>query len=382
MLVLSGGTSKGAGDVSHRIIARLGKPGISAHGVALKPGKPLCLAVQDGKPVAVLPGFPTSAIFTFHEFVAPVLRAYAGLPVERTHVVEATLPMRVNSERGRTEYLLVGLVRTDDALAAYPMGKGSGSVTTFSGADGFITIDQHTEMLDAGSRVSVQLLGRDVEPPDVVVIGSHCVGLDRLIGKLMSRGIRTKSLYVGSMGGAAAARRGECDIAGVHVLDPATGEYNRSLLTPELSLVPGYGRMQGFVFRPKDPRFEGRSLDEAVASAADHAECVMVNRNAGSGTRILVDQLLGARRPAGYGVQTKSHNAVAAAIAQGRADWGVAIDTVAAQYGLAFIPIREEQYDFIVPTARLDRAPVQAFRALLADPAVRDELRARGFRLR
>jgi putative molybdopterin biosynthesis protein len=380
-VIFSGGTSKGAGDLSYRIVGTLRDPGIVAHGVALKPGKPICLAVTSGKPVVILPGFPTSAIFTFHEFVAPVLRAYAGLPVERRNTVKATLPMRVNSERGRTEYLLVGLVHTGAGLAAYPMGKGSGSVTTFSNADGFVTIDQHTEMLDAGGAVSVQLLGREVVPSDLVVIGSHCVGLDLLLGNLVRRGMRTKSLYVGSLGGVAAARRGECDVAGVHVLDPATGEYNRPLLTDKLSLVRGYGRMQGFVFRRGDARFEGRTLDEAVAAALAEAGCVMVNRNAGSGTRILIDRLLGAHRPAGHGVQTRSHNAVAAAIAQGRADWGVAIDTVAVQYGLAFIPMQEERYDFIVPTERLAREPVQAFCALLDDPAVRADLRALGFRL-
>lgn len=380
-VVFSGGTSKGAGDISYRIVARLSDPGIVAHGVALKPGKPICLAVTRGKPVVILPGFPTSAVFTFHEFVAPVIRAYAGLPLERRHNVDATLPMRVNSERGRTEYLLVGLVQTSDGLAAYPMGKGSGSVTAWSGADGFITIDQHTEMLDAGSTVSVQLLGRQTEPADLVIIGSHCVGLDFLLGRLVQQGIRAKSLYVGSMGGVAAAKRGECDIAGVHLLDPATGEYNRPLLTPALALIPGYGRMQGFVFRGGDARFEGRTLEAAVAAAIDDADCVMVNRNAGSGTRILIDRLLGARRPAGYGVQTKSHNAVAAAIAQGRADWGVAIDTVARQYGLAFIPLQEERYDFIVPTARLGREAVKAFRALLEDREVRRELAALGFRV-
>jgi putative molybdopterin biosynthesis protein len=380
VVVFSGGTSKGAGDLSYRIVHGLRDPGVVAHGVALKPGKPICLAVTAGKPVVILPGFPTSAIFTFHEFVAPVIRAYAGLPVERRQAVTATLPMRVNSERGRTEYLLVGLVPAADGYAAYPMGKGSGSVTAFSGADGFITIDQHTEILDAGSTVSVQLLGQRLEPADLVVIGSQCAGLDLLVGKLTREGIRTKVLNVGSMGGLAAARRGECDVAGVHLMDPASGEYNRPLLTAGLSLVPGYGRLQGFVFRPGDARFEGRSLAAAVATALGDARCVMVNRNAGSGTRIIIDQLLGSQRPEGYGTQTKSHNAVAVAVAQGRADWGVAIDTVARQYGLHFIAIRDEQYDFIVPTARLERAPVRALRALLEDAAVRDELRALGFR--
>ena len=351
-VIFSGGTSKGAGDISYRTVSRLTDPGIVAHGVALKPGKPICLAVTDGKPVVILPGFPTSAIFTFHEFVAPVLRAYAGLPTQRSHSVDARLPMRVNSERGRTEYLLVGLVQSPNGLAAYPMGKGSGSVTTFSNADGFITIDQHTEMLDTDSAVTVQLLGRDVEPADLVIIGSHCVGLDLLVGMLVRQGIRAKSLYVGSMGGVAAARRGECDIAGVHLMDPATGSYNRHLVTDGLTLLPGYGRMQGFVYRPGDARFERRSVQQAVAAALADAACVMVNRNAGSGTRVLVDKLLGEARPPGHGVQTKSHNAVAAAVAQGRADWGVAIDTVARQYGLGFIPLQEEHYDFIVPPAR------------------------------
>ena len=178
MVLLSGGTSKGAGDLSYRVVSRFGDPGIVAHGVALKPGKPICLAVTGGKPVVVLPGFPTSAIFTFHEFVAPVLRAFAGLPPERRETIPATLPMRVNSERGRTEYLLVSLVRTDEGLAAYPMGKGSGSVTTFSRADGFVTIPQHQEIVEAGTTVAVQTAGRGVEPADLVVIGSHCVGLD------------------------------------------------------------------------------------------------------------------------------------------------------------------------------------------------------------
>jgi putative molybdopterin biosynthesis protein len=144
MVILSGGTSKGAGDLCYRAIAGFRDPGIVVHGVALKPGKPLCLAVTGGKPIVVLPGFPTSAIFTFHEFVAPVIRAFAGLSAERAEYLPATLPLRVSSERGRTEYLMVSLVRAgeDGALAAYPNAKGSGAVTAFSQADGFISIGQ------------------------------------------------------------------------------------------------------------------------------------------------------------------------------------------------------------------------------------------------
>ena len=381
VVVLSGGTSKGAGDLSYRVVSGLSDPGIVVHGVALKPGKPICLAITGGKPVVILPGFPTSAVFTFHEFVAPVLRAYAGLPPAQRQTVAAKLPMRVNSERGRTEYLLVGLMHTESGLAAYPMGKGSGSVTAFSAADGFITIDQHTEIVDAGSVVSVQLLGEKLEAADLVIIGSHCVGLDFLVGKLIAHGVRAKAMYVGSMGGLAAAKRGECDVAGIHLMDPATGEYNRHLLTESLALVPGYGRMQGIVHRPEDPRFAGRSAEQAIAAALQDPPCTLVNRNVGSGTRVIIDKLLGARRPPGHSIQVKSHNAVAAAVVQRRADWGVAIDTVARQYGLGFIALQPERYDFVVPKARLTRPAVRMFYELLADPAVRQQLAEMGFQV-
>ena len=327
----------------------------------------------------ILPGFPTSAVFTFHEFLAPVIRAFAGLAPERRESVEATLPMRINSERGRTEYLLVGLVPTADGLAAYPMGKGSGSVTTFSGADGFITIGQHTEIVDAGQTVQVQLLGQGLEPADLILIGSHCVGLDWLSGQLARRGVRIKTMSVGSTGGLMAAKRGECDVAGIHLMDPVTGTYNRPLITDDLMLAPGYGRMQGIVFRPGDARFAGCDAAAAIAVARTADDCAMVNRNAGSGTRIVIDRLLGGSMPPGYGVQTKSHNAVAVAVAQGRADWGVAIDTVARQYGLGFIPVQEEHYDFVIPKRRADRPAVREFLALLDSADAREALRALGF---
>jgi putative molybdopterin biosynthesis protein len=199
-----------------------------------------------------------------------------------------------------------------------------------------------------------------------------------LIGLLERDGLSVKALAVGSSGGLAAARRGECDVAGVHLMDPASGEYNRPFLTDALRLAPGYGRLQGVVFRQDDARFNGLSN----ALDAMHVEgALMVNRNAGSGTRILIDRVLGGARPPGYSAQTKSHNAVAVAVAQGRADWGVAIETVAAEYGLGFLPLQAEQYDFVVPTARMDRAPVQRFLELLRLPSTRAALRGRGFEL-
>jgi putative molybdopterin biosynthesis protein len=382
MVVLSGGTSKGAGDLCYRAVAMFNDPGIVVHGVALKPGKPLCLAVTRSKPIVILPGFPTSAIFTFHEFVAPVIRAFAGLPPDQVKHLPAELPVRVASERGRTEFLLVSLVRGIDGrpLAAYPAGKGSGAVTAFSQADGFIAIGQHVESVAAGTPVEVQLIGQ-ANLADLVMIGSHCVGLDVLIGRLQAAGISVKALNVGSTGGLAAAKRGECDIAPIHLLDPQSGEYNRPLLTPELELVSGYRRLQGIVFRKGAPRFEGRSLEESIATALTAAACLMVNRNAGSGTRILTDRLLKGARPPGYWSQPKSHNAVAVAVAQNRADWGIAIETVARQYDLCFIPAQDEHYDFVIPKARWDSPAVKRFREMLADLSVREALVALGFRL-
>jgi putative molybdopterin biosynthesis protein len=383
-VLLSGGTSKGEGDLCYRVVAELDAPGIIAHGVALKPGKPLCLAAtRVGArivPVVILPGFPTSAIFTFHEFVAPVLRLLAGRSLEHAAVVNARLPMRVNSERGRTEYLLVGLMQGERELAAYPMGKGSGSVTTFSRADGFVVIPRQQEYVEAGTQVEVHLLGQGLKPADLVVIGSHCVGLDFLLGQLQARGFTTKFLAVGSTGGLEAVRRGECDLAGIHLLDPATSVYNRPFLSADMELIPGYRRMQSLVFRKDDARFAGRALAEALAAALADGDCVLVNRNRGSGTRILLDGLLQGAQPPGYSTEVRSHNAVVAAVAQERADWSVAIDTVAREAGLGFLPIQEEHYDFAMPTSRRDRPAVKAFRELLAEDAIRSELRRMGFR--
>lgn len=377
VVVLSGGTSKGAGDLCYRVVSRLGR--IVVHGVALKPGKPLCLAVAEGKPLAVLPGFPTSAVFTFHGFVAPLIRAMAGLAETGAETVEARLAVRLPSELGRTEYAMVSLVRTDTGLAAYPLAKGSGAVTAFSLADGFVAVPALADAVEAGAPVTVTLIGRGIRPAELVVIGSHCVGLDRIAGLLAERGIAAKVLNVGSLGGLAAARRGEADLAPMHLLDPKTGSYNRPLLPAGVALIPGWRRMQGIVFRPGDARFEGRDAEEAVAAALADPTCLMVNRNAGSGTRVLIDGLLKGARPPGFLNQPKSHNAVAAAVAQSRADWGLAIATVARDYGLGFIPLAEEHYDFAVPEARLDRAPVRVFRDLLTEPATRAALTALGF---
>jgi len=378
IVVLSGGTSKGAGDLSHRIVSRLGKPGILVHGVALKPGKPLCLAVIGDKPLIVLPGFPTSAIFTFHAFVAPLIRARAGLPPEAAKTVKAQLPVRIVSELGREEFVLVSLIVGADGLIAFPTGKGSGAVTAFSQTDGFLAIDALVSALDAGTSAEVTLIGKAETAPDLVIMGSHDVALDVVVGALAERGFAARTIAIGSLGGVNAASRGECDLAPVHLVDPSTGVYNKHLAAPGLKLVPGWRRMQGFVFREGDARFAGMTAAEALKAALADPAVLMVNRNAGSGTRVLIDGLLGGARPAGYANHPRSHNAVAAAVSQCRADWGVAIAPVAKMYRLGFLPIAPEHYDFLLVEARRERPAVRAFLAVLRDQTVRARIRALG----
>ena len=298
IVVLSGGTSKGAGDLSHRIVSRLGPPGILVHGVALKPGKPLCLAVIGDEPLIVLPGFPTSAIFTFHAFVAPLIRARAGLSQEAAKTVTARVPVRIASELGREEFVLVSLVAGSDGPVAFPTGKGSGAVTAFSQADGFLAIDALASALDADSSAEVTLIGESERAPDLVIMGSHDVALDVVVGALAERGFQRPHHRRRQ------SRRRQCrEPRRMRCGARASGRsrdrhLQQHLLSPGLSLVPGWRRMQGFVFRPGDARFAGGSADAALKTALADPAILMVNRNAGSGTRVLVDGLL-ARRAAG-----------------------------------------------------------------------------------
>jgi putative molybdopterin biosynthesis protein len=301
------------------------------------------------------------------------------LPARTETKLPATVAVRVASELGRTEFVMVSLVRREDGLVAYPTGKGSGSITAFAQADGFLTVPALADSLAAGTEAEVTLFTPHLRLPDLVIMGSHDIGLEAVVGRLAGKGHAVRLIAVGSLGGLAAARRGECDIAPIHLLDPKTGEYNTPFLSPGLDLIEGWRRMQGVVFRPGDVRFAGRSATEAVAAALADPACVMVNRNPGAGTRILIDGLLKGRRPDGYWIQPRSHNAVAAAVAQERADWGVAIEPAAKAYGLGFLPLAAEHYDFAVVAERRSRPAVAAFLERLGDPEVREVLRSLGF---
>lgn len=396
MIILSGGTSKGAGDLSYRVIERLGSPGILVHGVALRPGKPLCLGAVGRTPIVILPGFPTSATVTFHEFVQPLIRAMAGLNREERHTIPARAAVRFNSRKGQLEYVLVHVVRGQEGYTAYPIGKGSGSMTTFSQADGFLKIPTHQEMLGKDEIVQVHLLSRDLRLADATIIGSHCVGLDYLVNCLKREGIQGKIINVGSTAGLQAARRGEADMAGMHLLDEQTGEYNRPFLKAgdELALVRGYVRRQGLIYRQGDELPRPLTFESLVEMAATEGKLILINRNRGSGTRILFDMCLRTCAQSlsipfdklteslrGYDTEARSHNAVAASIALRKADWGLAIETVAHDYQLAFIFMQDEHYDFVIPADKLSQPAIQRFLELLQSDPVQAGLTRLGFQI-
>src|SRR5919198_485397 len=396
LIILSGGTSKGAGDLSYRVIERLDPPGILVHGVALRPGKPLCLGAVGRTPIVILPGFPTSATVTFHEFVQPLIRTLAGLNREERQTVPARAAVRFNSRKGQLEYVLVHVVRGKEGYAAYPIGKGSGSMTTFSQADGFITIATNQEMIAKDAGVDVHLLSRDLRLADATIIGSHCVGLDYLVNGLKRQGIQGKIINVGSTAGLQAARRGEADIAGMHLLDEQTGQYNRPFLKAGdgLALVRGYIRRQGLIYRPADGLPRPLTFEGMAEMAAKEGKLVLINRNQGSGTRILFDMCLRScaqawsmpfdkltERLRGYDTEARSHNAVAASIALRKADWGLAIETVAHDYQLAFAFMQDEHYDFVIPADKLSQPAIQRFVELLQSDAAQDGLTRLGFQI-
>lgn len=226
--------------------------------------------------------------------------------------------------------------------------------------------------------MTIRLLEDRVRIPDLVAIGSHCVGLDHLLGLLAADGYLIKAIPVGSTAGLAALGRGEGDVAGTHLLDAETGRYNESFLPPGVRLISGYDRRQGIAYRSDEPGLSGID-DDPLLEEIRSDRYRMVNRNPGSGTRILIDQLLDGRQPAGYLHQVKTHNGVAAAIEQGRADWGMTLETVAEAAGLGFHFIANERYDFAVREDRWDRPAVVALRRLLINDQVRADLAEIGF---
>lgn len=389
IVLTSGGTSAGVGDLSYKVFDELGKPGVLVHGVAIKPGKPTIIALAGDKPVIGLPGYPTSAMIVFDVFVAPLLRSLSGLGERTRGKIKARAAMRLYSAAGRYEYMLVNLVRgTGGEFSAYPILTGSGAITTLAEADGFIEIPAEVEMIAEESVVDVTLLSESIKPADLTIIGSHCIGIDILLSIASKKTpLSAKVINVGSSGGLAAVARGESDISGTHLIDEATGIYNIPFLkklkvADKAYLIRGYDREQGFIIAKENPK-KIKGIQDLLRQ-----EVSFINRNPGSGTRVLLDLELSklaenkgttlnslTQKIKGYEIEAKSHSAIAAAVAFGRADVGLAIKTVADHYDLDFIPLKEEKYDFAIPAEKIDKPVVRRFLEILRSKEFAERLK-------
>ncbi len=377
IVLTSGSTSAGRRDLLPRLISSLKNSQILANGLAVKPGKPALTALVGGKPLFALPGNPTSALMVFHALVKPTIKGLAGMATQSDeHLVEAQVAFKTFSVRGKQELLPVHVV-TDEvgAYLAYPTLAGSGAITSFALADGFVKIPADRDILLEGERVQVHLFSPTIEIADLVIIGSHCIGIDVLL-RIMSRHQRqvsSKIINVGSLGGLHAVKRGEADLAGIHLLDETSGDYNtpfikRLKLEEKVVLVRGYAREQGLITAKGNPK-RIQNYEDLL-----RPEVTFINRNAGSGTRIIIDMSLTAlarekaisfetltQRIEGYDLEAKSHSAVAAAILHGKVDVGLGIRTVAEQNGLDFIPHSRERFDFAIGKSRIHKNSIRLF---------------------
>ncbi|NJD77527.1 MAG: molybdopterin biosynthesis protein [Candidatus Methanoperedens sp.] len=368
IILTSGSTSAGSGDIMYKIIG--GHGDILAHGIDIKPGKPAIIGTVFGKPVFGLPGYPASALTIFNEFVAPVIRRATGKMEERIKM-KAKLASRVRSG-GRSQLLPVSIVRG----GAYPIEKGSGAITTLSEADGFIEIPGNMEMIEAGESVEVTLFGK-LETYDLLFVGSHCLGLDTLTDIME---LKMRVINAGSSGGLSAIRSGTADIAGVHLLDES-GVYNIPFLERfgihDAVVVKGYLREQGLIVRK----------DSSIRGLEDLVNMKFINRNTGSGTRVLTDLKLQkiaeqkgllfeelAESIEGYHTEAKTHSAVASAVRLEKADAGVGIRTVAELNGLKFIKIADEEYDFVIRKELLGAREIKKFLEALRSDEFREKL--------
>jgi putative molybdopterin biosynthesis protein len=371
IVIINAGSSAGSKDYTADIIEELGE--LYLHGLAIKPGKPTILGCVKGKPVIGVPGYPGSAFLAFLEIVGPVFRWLQRTKMPKSSRMTAVVSRRVVSSLQHREYIRIKLGKVGDKLIATPLQRGAGITMSLVRADGLLIVPQNSEGFEAGEKVSVELT-KDIDAIEntIVSIGSHDLIMD-YISSLLEKmdegpgrtGFHLSSAHVGSMGGILALSRGEAHIAPIHLLDESTGQYNspyieRYLKHEKVKLIKGVKRQQGFIVakgNPKDIRRVEDLVDKDIS---------FVNRQKGSGTRILTDYLL--KQSAidnnlvkGYERDMTTHMAVAAAVKSGTADAGVGVYSAAHVMDLDFIPIGYEEYDFAVPERYLETDMIKAF---------------------
>ena len=388
LVIINAGSSAGAHDYTALVVEEMGQ--LLVHGVAVRPGHPVVLGLVQGKPVIGLPGYPVSAVLTAELFVKPLLGRMLGRPDEdRRARVSAGITRKVLSPIGQDEFLRVKLGRVGEKMVATPVQRGAGVISSLVRADGLVLIPRFSEGLNAGAQVDVELLRslKEIENT-IVAIGSHDLTLDLMASHLRRVGaqgappVNLSSSHVGSLGGLQALRRGETHLAGSHLLDEASGNYNVAYIQrylPDLPvvLVNLVGRVQGLMVAPGNPK-QVRSLEDLT-----RREVGFVNRQRGSGTRVLLDyklKELGIEpdRIKGFDREEYSHLAVAAAVNGGAADAGLGILSAARALKLDFVPLANEQYDLVIPREHFESELLKPLLALIEDAEFRREVDSLG----
>ena len=363
LILLNAGSSAGSEDFSARVVESLGE--LLVHGVAVRPGHPVILgmiqpdAIADSQqptaiPIIGVPGYPVSAALTGEIFVEPLIARWLGRQPAEPLEIRATLTRKMTSPAGDDDYVRVAVGKVGERTLAAPLSRGSGVITSLVRADGIVIVPSGSQGLPAGEEVSVRLYRSPSEiERTIFAIGSHDISLDILAQFLAARNRRFTSANVGSLGGLVAIRRGEAHLAGSHLLDPESGEYNLAYIREYLPDIPVrvvalVGREQGLMVPKGNPKGVSSFLDLA------REDIRFVNRQRGAGTRVLLDYHLekmgiAAESIRGYSIEEYTHLAVAAAIASGRADCGLGIAAAAQALDLDFIPLFQERYDLVIP---------------------------------
>lgn len=372
MVVVNAGSSAGSEDFTVHAIKELGE--VFVHGINIKPGKPVILGMIKGKPIVGIPGYPVSAVLTFKLFVKPIIYKWQGMSEPVAEKLKAKLSRQVSSHLGQEEFIRVKLGNVGGNIIATPIQRGAGALMSLVRADGIIRIPSASEGIAGGTEIDVELLRpRDEIVNTIVCIGSHDNTLDILSNILKKRHphLSLSSAHVGSMGGLIALRRNEAHIAGTHLLDEETGEYNapflkRLLPEKKIVLINLVYREQGLLIPKGNPK--------GIKGFKDltRKDITFINRQSGSGTRLLLDKHLkdlkiDSHDINGYDHEEYTHMGVAAAVKSGAADTGLAILSAAKALGLDFIPVAKERYDIAIPNEFYNLPMIQSLLNIIRD---------------
>ncbi|MFO7751106.1 MAG: molybdopterin biosynthesis protein [Desulfobacteraceae bacterium] len=383
MVCILGGSSAGSEDFAKPVVSALGE--VFLHGVTMMPGKPVLFGDVDSKPVFGIPGYPVSAIVAFEQFAGPLLLKMQGLEETARQTFEVEPARKIPSKLGQEEFVRVKIGAVDDRLIASQLPRGSGSITTLTEADGIIRIPSDSEGIGQGEPTEAELLrSLDAIKNTIVITGSHDNTLDILADQIKrkSGSVSISSSHVGSMGGLMAIKKGACHMAGAHLLDPEDGSYNVSYIKKYLPdekvwVINLVMRDQGLILPRGNPK--------QIKGMADfkNSDLFFINRQPGSGTRILLDYRLKSlgmspSEISGYENEEYTHMSVAVAVLSGRADAGLGIHAAARALDLDFIPVVTEEYDLVIPDRFYTGKPVQQLLATIDTDDFKNRVTALG----